>query len=109
MKFYGIPKYNSKIDKNKIDLKLWHKEFIDILIPPTYGQCKYGRTNYMEPNGSTMSHKDNFASIFRHTAKACAGIKLDKESGIDNRLMAAWRLMASYMRDKKGIIHINDK
>jgi len=70
---------------------------------------KYPANNWLEPNGYNTDKKSMYASIFRHCAEAYAGVRLDKESGLDPRLHAAVRLMMDYTRDYRGIKNDKDK
>lgn len=63
--------------------------------------------NWLEPAGVKMSRNENYASLSRHSAQYFCGNKLD-QSGKDHRLHAAWRLLTSYCRDQRGIIHPDD-
>lgn len=61
--------------------------------------------NWLEPDGKGCSHKEMYASIFRHVAEAYSNKKLDEKSGLDVRLHAAVRLMMDYTREKLNIKH----
>jgi hypothetical protein len=67
------------------------------------GAEKHGLDNWLKPNGKTSSHKDMHASMFRHLAESSAGIRADKESGLDPLLHLACRALMCYTRIKRGI------
>lgn len=83
-------------------------EFLDIMLPVLFGQAKqYPLNNWLEPDGQTMSKRVNYGCIATHTADAYNNIR-DTESCMDSQLPAAWRLMADYVRIKRGIRHSED-
>ena len=87
---------------------LWQPEFYDILKVLEMGAAKHGAHNWLEPNGKKSSHKDMYASIFRHVASGSVGETVDVESGLHPTLHAACRLLMVYTRDKRGIRHNED-
>jgi len=102
---------DSSLTKEEIEAN-WEPEFFDLVGPMAVGAAKgydNGAGYWLLPTGATMSHKDNFASIYRHTAEACVGMKKVHDADIDPRLCAAWRLIASYTRDQRDIEHVEDK
>lgn len=66
---------------------------------------KYESDNWLKPDGNSIDNKSNYASIFRHVAEASTGSTQDKQSGRHPALHAACRLMMTYTRWKKGLIH----
>jgi hypothetical protein len=107
--FYGdFPYIGDKFSMNVIKYYSEYPELFDFLEVFEAG-VKQGHKadGWLEPDGAKMSNKDNYASIDRHKASAMNGIKLD-QSGYDHRLHAAWRLLTSYLRDKRGIVHPED-
>ena len=88
-------------------LELWVDEFFDIDKVLQNG-LKQGAFNWLDPNGSKISHKDNYASIFRHVADACSGVEVDHDSGLAPELHAASRLLMAYTRRTRGIRHEDD-
>ena len=87
----------------------FEEEFYDIILPLVLGAKKgYEKDNWLKPDGIGASHKDNFGSIFRHVSEASVGMDKVHDADIDPRLCAACRLMMDYVRDKRGIKHIED-
>lgn len=70
---------------------------------------RYPPNNWLEENGTGCGKKNMYASIFRHVAKASVGIQTDRDSGLDHRLHAAIRLMMDYVRDRRRLVHNEDK
>lgn len=94
-----------------VDNNLWEKENPTVMFKEALrdmeavidlGGKKYGYGSWKDTDNPSLQHKANIASIFRHVAEASVGIKVDPESGQDPRLHAAFRLMASYVRDVRG-------
>ena len=63
------------------------------------GGRKHGYGSWKDSDNPSLQHKANHASVCRHTAEWFMGLKADPESGVDPRLHAAWRLLASYERE----------
>jgi len=95
--------------RDKLEKLFLYPEFLDVASIFKAGTDQgYEHENWLRPNGKTLALKDNYASISRHAAKYFSGVKLDDKSHKDHRLHAAWRLLASYTRDQRGIIHPDD-
>ncbi len=75
-------------------------EFIEVMI---LGAEKYAPNNWLLPNGINSDHKSMHASMFRHIANSSAGIRIDKDSGLDHLLNAACRCLMMYCRIKRGL------
>lgn len=75
-------------------------EFIEVMI---LGADKYAPNNWLLPNGTNSDHKSMHASMFRHIASSSAGIRVDKDSGLDHLLNAACRCLMMYTRIKRGL------
>lgn len=100
-----------KFLKDKEDiLKLAFKypEYLDVFKINIHGSQKYEDENWLKSDGKGMSIKDNYASISRHSAQYYAREKVDIESGLDHRLHAACRLLMSYTRSKRHLVHPED-
>jgi len=83
-------------------------EFFDYLEVNMFGAKKHGNANWLQPNGTKSSHKDMYASIFRHVAEGYAGKTADDESGLHPALHAVSRLLMVYTRYKRGLVHDDD-
>lgn len=83
-------------------------EFFDYLKVNMFGGKKHGKDNWLQPNGTKSSHKDMYASIFRHVAEAYSGKTADDESGLHPVLHAVSRLLMVYTRYKRGLVHDDD-
>lgn len=84
------------------------KELNDFYLVVEDGAKKYGMNNWLAPNGLKTSHKDMHASMFRHLAESSAGIRKDKESGLDPLLHLATRALMMYTRIKRDIRNKDD-
>lgn len=91
-----------RAEEKGIELPIQMFDFIEVLIQ---GAEKHGANAWLQPGppAPTLDHEGMYASINRHSCKACCNIKLDAESGKDNRLHAALRLMMDYTRDELGL------
>lgn len=83
-------------------------EFLDFLEVNMFGAKKHGNANWLQPNGTKSSHRDMYASIFRHVAEGYAGKTADDESGLHPVLHAVSRLLMVYTRYKRGLVHDDD-
>lgn len=84
-------------------------EFFDFLDIVLMGARKYAPNNWLKPDGKRSSHKENHDSMFHHLAESYSGLKVDKESGQNPKLHLATRVLMGYTREKRGIIHPDDK
>lgn len=62
------------------------------------GAKKHGQDNWLRPNGSKSSRKDNCASMFRHLSSVSAGVFTDEESGEGHEIHLACRALMGYTR-----------
>lgn len=83
-------------------------EFMDFLKVIHFGAAKHGDKNWLEPNGKKASHKEMHDSMFHHLAESFAGVREDKETGLDPLLHLISRAMMMYVRRKRGIKHEAD-
>ena len=83
-------------------------EFFDFLKIVSNGAKKYSMNNWLDPQGSSNSHKEMHSSIFRHIADSYGMNTRDRESGEDPLLHAQCRCAMSYTLRKRGIVHSKD-
>lgn len=74
-----------------------------------FGAKKHGQLNFTNANGGRCSHKEMHDSMFHHLAESFAGIRQDKDTGLDPLLHLASRVIMYYYRLKQGIVHDDDK
>ena len=67
------------------------KEFQEVFKVLDMGAKKYGDNSWLK--GVHFNHKDNYASICRHTAESFCGNTKDKESSLHPLLHAACRCL----------------
>lgn len=96
-------------DLSKANHLLYVKEFDDFYSVLEMGASKHGALNWLEDNGSKSSHSDMCASMFRHLAEASTGKTEDDESGLHPLLHLVTRALMLYTRQKRGIVHEEDK
>lgn len=97
---------NLKIQREIKELAEQFPEFLDVFKIIIIGREKHG-DSWLQPDGATMSKKDNHASLSRHLAKMFVGEELD-ESGYSHELHIACRALMSYTRKQRGLIHPAD-
>lgn len=89
-------------------------EFLDELLVIENGAKKHiappgTRANWLQPEGSTVSHKDMHDRIFHHISRSFANYERnDYESGLDHLLHAICRAKMMYVRIKRGLKHSDD-
>lgn len=83
-------------------------EFDDIYKVLEMGAKKHGAHNWLEPNGNKSSHKDMCSSMFRHLAEASTGKIKDDESGLHPLLHLVTRALMLYVRQERGVVHVDD-
>lgn len=59
------------------------------------GAKKYGKDNWLHPNGKSKSHVEMHNSMFHHIAESYTGSRQDKESTLDPLKHAACRALMS--------------
>lgn len=99
-----------KVTQADID-KYWEPEFYDIIIPMLIGAAKgydNEECNWLKPTGATMAHKDNVASIHRHLAEYSVGMTKVPDADVNPLLCIGIRALMSYVRQQRGIKHVND-
>lgn len=84
------------------------EEWLDVLTVDG-GNGKHPRGSWLEPSGSTMSHKDTHSSMFRHLAESYCHNRIDDDTQLDHLLSIAFRALALYTRLQRGIIHPDDR
>lgn len=94
--------------KEYLELIDKYPEMLDFLKVIIKGREKYPDENWLEKNGKSMSRKENYASITRHAAQYFVGEKIDLDSGLDHRLHLTCRALMSYVRERRGIVHLDD-
>lgn len=80
--------------------------FLDVI---ETGAKKHAPNNWLLPDGSTASHKDMHASMFRHAAESSAGLDKDPDGPLHPLLNLQCRAAMMYTRKMKGIKHQEDK
>lgn len=103
-----------RIIKRLLDLDqkhpgILHPDLLDFLDVLEAGAQKYAVNNWLEPNGKRASHKDNHDSMSHHFSESYCGILKDKDSGLNPKLHLACRALMGYVRQKNGIIHVEDR
>lgn len=87
-----------------------YPEFYDVakILLDAAKSGKYKDENWLQSDGQTMSRKNNCSSIFRHDGLVLGGEILDKESKTHHFLHIAGRALMGYVRDMRGITHVDD-
>lgn len=83
-------------------------EWLDVL-KVDGGNGKHPKGSWLQPDGPTMSHKDNHSAMFRHLSESYCNNRIDSGTQLDHLLSVAFRALAAYTRIKRGIKHADDK
>lgn len=98
-----------KIDSEPYFDLLWEPEFYDVVHVLQMGMRKYGARNWLQPDGKASSHKHRHNSLFHHLSESYTGQTADKESGLHPLLHLVCGALMLYTRQKRGIVHPEDK